>query len=290
MNLVNARSYLADFTTELVDLYGEEEARALTQYLCAELLQLKPHQLVVIERWLDASEQKRFTQIKEALLMGKPVQQILGYAWFCGLKFSVNEHVLIPRPETEELVELIIADCRARNVKQPRIIDLGTGSGCIPITLKKHIPNASVYAIDIMPEVLAVAKENALLHKVVVAFNEENMLNNTWLQKVGKTEGETILISNPPYIAMAETKDMHANVLSFEPHTALFVPDDDVLLYYRAIANALPALLKAGDQVWLEINPIYGKETLALFEGGGYAYVKLVADMSNKLRFINVGI
>lgn len=290
MNLVNARTYIANFTNELTDLYGQDEAKALAQYLCVEFLQMKPHQLSIIERLLDPGEQQRFDEVKAGLLQGKPIQQILRYAWFCGLKFSVNEHVLIPRPETEEMVEMIIADCRNRNIKAPRIIDLGTGSGCIPVSLKKNLPNASVFAVEIMPEALRVAKENAQMHKADIRFWLGDMSANDWIQQAGKIPGNTVLVSNPPYIAKFEADAMHRNVMAYEPHTALFVPDDDVLRYYKVVAAAIPQLLQGGDRVWLEINPLFAHETLALFESKGYAYAKLVADMSDKLRFINVGI
>lgn len=290
MNSIYARDYFIDFAKKLTAVYDEDEARAIAGYVCAELLLIKWQQLSIIQKQLSSAEVDQLERILNRLLTGEPIHYILGYNWFYGLKFEVNTSVLIPRPETEELVDMVIGYCRKNNIASPTVIDLGTGSGCIPISIKKNIPAANVFGIDVMPNAIATANQNARLNKTDVTFIEADMLNvDLLIGKIDLTQQPVILISNPPYIAQKEAESIHVNVLNHEPHTALFVPNNDVLLFYKAIANFVDKALKHGDSVWLEINPLFANETLALFKPKTMVYQSsLINDLSGKQRFVNV--
>lgn len=290
MNSIYARDYFIDFAKKLTAVYDDDEARAIAGYVCAELLLIKWQQLSVIQKQLSSAEVDQLERILNRLLTGEPIHYILGYNWFYGLKFEVNTSVLIPRPETEELVDMVIGYCRKNNITSPTVIDLGTGSGCIPISIKKNIPAANVFGIDVMPNAIATANQNARLNKTDVTFIEADMLNvDLLLDKIDLTQQPVILISNPPYIAQKEADSIHVNVLNHEPHTALFVPNNDILLFYKAIANFVDKALKQGDSVWLEINPLFATETLALFNPKTKNYQSsLINDLSGKQRFVNV--
>jgi release factor glutamine methyltransferase len=290
MNSIYARDYFVDFTRKLLAVYDEDEARAIAGYVCAELLMIKWQQLNIIQKELSGAEVEHFDKILNRLLNGEPIHYILGYTWFYGLKFDLNPSVLIPRPETEELVDLVMSYCRKNSVTTPTIIDLGTGSGCIPISLKKNLPQAQVYGVDLMPNAIATANHNARLNKTDVTFIEADMLKTTALVTALKIQqSPVILISNPPYIAQKEAEGIHNNVLKHEPHTALFVPNDDVLLFYKAIAGYAQLVLKQGDTVWLEINPLFAQETLSLFQNLSTTnQSSIINDISGKQRFVYV--
>ncbi len=214
------------------------------------------------------------------LQKGEPLQYIEGKATFCGMEFAVNTSVLIPRPETAELVDWIVCEHAAQ---QPRILDLGTGSGCIAITLSKQLPQAEIEACDISTEALTIAKENARTNEAPVSFFTHNMLNlDTPLP-----HSYDILVSNPPYIRQSEAADMSIQVTEWEPHTALFVPDDDALCFYRAIAElGQTKALRPGGYIYVEINQALGKESMALFEAYGYQNVELRKDIYGNERMI----
>lgn len=288
MNSIYARDYFVDFTRKLLAVYDEDEARAIAGYVCAELLMIKWQQLNIIQKELSGAEVEHFDKILNRLLNGEPIHYILGYTWFYGLKFDLNPSVLIPRPETEELVDLVMSYCRKNNITTPTIIDLGTGSGCIPISLKKNLPQAKVYGVDLMPNAIATAKHNARLNKTDVTFIEVDILKTAALVTALKIQqSPVILISNPPYIAQKESEGIHNNVLKHEPHTALFVPNDDVLLFYKAIANYVQLSLKQGDSVWLEINPLFAQDTLSLFQNlSTTIQSSIINDISGKQRFV----
>jgi release factor glutamine methyltransferase len=290
MNSIYARDYFVDFTRKLLAVYDEDEARAIAGYVCAELLMIKWQQLNIIQKELSGAEVEHFDKILNRLLNGEPIHYILGYTWFYGLKFDLNPSVLIPRPETEELVDLVMSYCRKNNVTTPTIIDLGTGSGCIPISLKKNLPKAQVYGVDLMPNAIATANHNAGLNKTDVTFIEADMLKTTALVTAIKIQqSPVILISNPPYISQKEAERIHNNVLKHEPHTALFVPNDDVLLFYKAIACYAQLALKQGDSLWLEINPLFAQDTLSLFQNLSTTnQSSIINDISGKQRFVYV--
>lgn len=209
-----------------------------------------------------------------------PIQQILGKADFYGLKFYVNEHVLIPRPETEELVDLIIKENKDFN---PAILDIGTGSGCIPISLRKNIPNAMVSSIDVSEKALEVAKKNAEWNQVEINFILDDILNPS---KEIAPNSFDIIVSNPPYIRISEKEEMSNNVLKYEPHLALFVYNDDPLLFYKKIADVALKGLKPQGKIYFEINENFGAECKQMLENKGFKNVVLVKDLSNKNRIL----
>ncbi len=294
MNTVQAKDYFSDFTQKLTTLYDADEAKAITQLVCSELLLIKPHQLQILNKTLTEPEIQSFNTILDKLLTGEPLQHVLGYSWFCGLKFMVNKNVLIPRPETEELVELILKQYKNSAAQHLVFIDLGTGSGCIPISIKKNIPEATVIGIDISPEALDVARQNANMNKAAVVFAQVDMLNpaqlNKFIQEQTPLEQQKlVLISNPPYIKASESAQMHRNVLLFEPHTALFVPDEDGLKYYKAIADLDVFSGKVIDSVWLEINPQLADKTTYVFLDKEKMYViNTLTDLQGKKRFVQL--
>jgi release factor glutamine methyltransferase len=217
----------------------------------------------------------------ERLSKGEPIQYIIGKAWFMELAFIVNAHTLIPRPETEELVDALIKYLKSRDYQNVRILEIGSGSGCIPIAIAKYYPNATITSVDISPDALEVAKINAHHNGVIINWKQLNFLAKQEWDKIGKFD---IVISNPPYIRMAEAATMHTNVLAFEPHTALFVEDNDPLVFYKAIFEFCENHLTEKGAVFLEINETLGTETAALFKPSYRVEVK--KDMQGKERMI----
>ncbi|PQV50504.1 release factor glutamine methyltransferase [Jejuia pallidilutea] len=224
----------------------------------------------------------------EQLKQQKPIQYILGETEFFGLPFKVNSNVLIPRPETEELVSLVLQDIKQQKTdsKTYSILDIGTGSGCIAITLAKHLKNASVYALDISNKALEVAKTNAELNAVDVTFVKGDILNKS-TKKVLFTDLEfDVIISNPPYVRVKEKALMKSNVLDNEPHLALFVEDNNPLLFYKAISEFAKTTLKVNGTLYFEINEFLGKETVDLLKQNGYYSVELKQDIFGKDRIV----
>ena len=221
---------------------------------------------MALDRDLEVSE-AQFQQFEKAMLRLKdhePVQYITGQTEFYGLEFEVNKNVLIPRPETEELVEWIIQDHQNKSEKL-NILDIGTGSGCIPICLAKNINNAHVSSFDISKEALALARGNAQKNNVEVDFREFDILSAEKLD-----EKYDIIVSNPPYVRELEKKEMHKNVLEHEPELALYVQDDDALIFYRKITELAKEALKENGVLYFEINQYLGEETKALVESFGF--------------------
>ncbi|MCG9911885.1 MAG: peptide chain release factor N(5)-glutamine methyltransferase [Flavobacteriales bacterium] len=209
---------------------------------------------------------------------GEPVQYVTGKALFYGLVFTVNPSVLIPRPETEELVEIILGD---HNESALHVMDFCTGSGCIPIALKHHRPNWKMEAVDISEDALKTAQTNAEKLHAEVTFYEADVLTGE-----GIPEGNwDILISNPPYVAINEKAQMEASVLHHEPHLALFVDDENPLLFYERIAEISPSRLNKNGCIYLELNPIYAESSEALFKRKGFE-TTLIKDLSGKFRFL----
>lgn len=229
-------------------------------------------------------EKEQARAIVDRLLQSEPIEYVLEKAFFHHLTFRVNRHTLIPRPETEELVELILSDYKNR--KAPRLLDIGTGSGCIAVTLAKYLPEAEVVALDISAEALEVAKENARLLKVQnVSFVQADILSGAdWKTLLGGCfDG---IVSNPPYVLMEEKETMERNVFDYEPAGALFVPDDDPLLFYRAITALSRELLRPEARLYFEINARYGPELIAMIDRMAYSSVELIQDLSGKDRII----
>lgn len=264
---------------QLSTIYDNDEANNIADLVIEHITGYKKLGRIT-HKDLSLSEQQTalFNILIKELLTQKPVQYVLGEAWFYEMKFFVNEHVLIPRPETEELVELVTS----YKLPSASILDIGTGSGCIPITLKKKLPKTEITAIDVSAEALAVAKRNAANLHADINFKELDFLNE---QSWNELDCYDVIVSNPPYIKQSESASMHTNVLSFEPHIALFVTDDDVLLFYRKIALFGKTHLTTNGKIFVEINEALGAETIALFESYGYT-ATLKKDMQQKDRMI----
>lgn len=229
-------------------------------------------------------------QMARRIAEGEPVQYVIGETEFCGLTFHVEPGVLIPRPETEELVQLVVNDY-AGNQASVRLLDIGTGSGCIAVSLAHLLPGAKVEAWDISDDALMIAKGNAELNEVEVVFNKVDVLSFNAPNFQGSTSIEDaqfdIIVSNPPYICNKEKADMEENVLAHEPHLALFVPDDDPLLFYRTIARLGLTALNSGGSLYFEINREYGQETIAMLCELGYVKVELHKDQYGNDRMIH---
>lgn len=261
----------------LEPLYGNGEARAVTDYVLDVCFGLSKADILcgAVEE-MTAEKTAELNKIFRRLMKGEPVQYVLGRAEFCGRWFSVRPGVLIPRPETEELCAWITADSKASG--SPKVLDIGTGSGCIAITLQLDMPESKVTAWDISADALDVARENAQQLGANVNFVKLDALN-------AKPEGEwDVIVSNPPYICEKEKKDMAVNVLEHEPHTALFVPDADPLLFYRAITRLAVQTLSKGGRLYFEINPIYADDTCRMMRAEGMTAVELRSDMYGKQR------
>lgn len=227
---------------------------------------------------ITSEEVLKIDKIVERLQRFEPIQYILGETEFYGLPFTVNQDVLIPRPETEELVELILNENKE---SKPRILDIGTGSGCIAVSLQKLLPNASVKGWDISEKALAVAALNSKSNSVNVTFNQVDILSDYPIN-----HSFDIIVSNPPYVLDSEKTDMHANVLEYEPHTALFVADNNPLLFYNRIADVAIQLLTDGGKLYFEINRAKGQETIKMLENKKFSEIRLIKDISGNDRMV----
>jgi release factor glutamine methyltransferase len=242
------------------------------------------------EDQLAESDRFKLLEILEQLKNGSPLQYILGETEFYDLKLKVNPSVLIPRSETEELIDWALITIREMNGETEvlKILDIGTGSGCIPISIKKYIPLADISAVDISNTALNTAKKNAELNKTEINFIEDNILNPIKQSLINTIYD--VIISNPPYVRDSEKLEMHQNVLNHEPHTALFVPDDSALIFYDAIANFTLKNLKKNGFLFLEINENLGKETVELLIKKGFKTAELRQDMYGKDRMIKASL
>ena len=265
----------------LTKVYDEGEAKAIARMTYEERFGLTLSDIYLgKDTQLSADCQTELEEIAKRLLQGEPIQYVLGRADFCGRTFMVNEHVLIPRPETEELCQWITS----QGVCPPvRLLDIGTGSGCIAVTLAAEIPQAEVTAWDISAEALEVARENAKRANVHVSFEQVDVLN---CQLSIINCQFDLIVSNPPYICKKEREAMEANVLEHEPHTALFVPDDDPLLFYRAIAQFGTTALKNDGWLYFEINPLYAEPLRQMLCAMRFCRIEIKEDQYGKQRMI----
>ena len=248
------------FTKSLKEEYPLQEVNSFFNLLTEAFLGMTRLQVALDpEKEVSAMEQQNLEDALHRLKQHEPIQYILGETEFFGLTFKVDENVLIPRPETEELVEWILADAKNLEQSEIQILDIGTGSGCIAISLAKHLPNAKVAAIDISEGALETAKKNAEINKVNVEFLQQDILVAETLP--AKYD---IIVSNPPYVRELEKKEMQANVLDNEPAGALYVKDEDPLVFYRKITALAKENLKKGGTLYFEINQYLGEETKAL--------------------------
>ena len=263
---------------DLATAYTDGEIKALTRIIATELLGVSQMAYFLKDDVaLTAEQEALIDNAIERLKKHEPIQYILGYCDFCGLRFKVTPATLIPRPETSELVEWIASEATGKE----SILDIGTGSGCIAISLAHKQPKSNVTAWDISNEALAVATENSKANGCAVEFEEIDILA---YQPTG--EQFDIIVSNPPYIKENEKEAMHANVLDWEPHTALFVPDSDPLLFYRIIAQKGLTVLKPGGRLYFEINRSHGKETMEMLAALGYTGIELRKDFAENDRMI----
>lgn len=268
------------FTEELCAGFTPREAEQLMRILLEDLFDIdQKRQLMEPDLRIDELQHARLGEAVKRLLEGVPVQYVTGKAWFDGLLFQVDESVLIPRPETEELVQKVSASMS--NDQPFRIWDVGTGSGCIAIALAKRFPQAEVLAFDVSEKALETARRNAINNKVKVEFICDDVLqpqSSAWHQPVD------LVISNPPYVREREKVGMERNVLEHEPHTALFVPDEDPLVFYRQILTLAQPQLTPQGVVWFEINEAMGEEMAQLCKEKGLA-VEILEDLFGKPRF-----
>ena len=284
------KNYKTTFLQELSSLYEEQEIESFFYIILEKLHGLKRIDLALNPQTvMDGAHLKQWKNIVSELKKQRPVQYILGETTFYGLSFLVNENTLIPRPETEELVELIIesTNYELRNTKL-KVLDIGTGSGCIAISLAKYLPTSEVFAIDISEKALATAKKNAELNKVAIDFISTNILDIINLSAVeGLDKQFDIIVSNPPYVRNLEKYEIKPNVLEYEPHLALFVDDIDPLLFYRKIAELAIKNLNPNGKLYFEINQYLGKETIKLLEDFGFRNVELKKDIYGNDRIIS---
>lgn len=280
---MNLKEQYQLFLRSLSALYSSDESAAIAAWVL-EAAGIHPRDMITDpQREINLLLKNKLQQQLDELLQNKPVQYVLGEAWFYQLKFNVNEHVLIPRPETEELVQLVIQEMHSsKDPLKKKLLDVGTGSGCIAITLKKNLPAALVSAIDVSDDALSVAVSNALLNDVSVAFNKIDFLNEKEWSSIGEFD---VIVSNPPYIPLNEKAEMDKHVIDFEPHIALFVPENDPLLFYKKLAMFGKNHLKPGGKIFLETHAHYAKKVadhLATF----YTSVNIIKDISGNDRMI----
>lgn len=254
-----------------------QEVQAMIRIICEDIFNYDPVDVALRqESELPEFAQERITDLIARMRRHEPLQYIIGWARFHGHKFKVTPTVLIPRPETEQLVDIIVNENPASDL---RVLDMGTGSGCIAISLARALKFASVDALDVSRDALAVARENAAALKVKVRFFESDML----LPQPAATYD--VIVSNPPYICWSERESMERNVKDYEPGQALFVPDNDPLMFYKAIAPYAQQSLEKGGRLYLEINQRFGNEVKRLLEDHGFEDVRIIQDSFGKVRF-----
>lgn len=277
---MTAEAISRELTASLVPALGDGEARATSRLLMEDVAGFTPKKLFTDgRRELEPETVEILRRMAARIAGGEPPQYVTGRALFMGMTLRVSPAVLIPRPETEGLVDLITDDYRGR--VDLRVMDIGTGSGCIAIALARALPFARVEAVDVSPEVLKVASGNARSLGARVNFGLTDILK----EPVPSSPSLDIIVSNPPYIAEREKSEMDSRVLDHEPSRALFVPDDDPLLFYRAIARYGMGALVPGGRLYFEINPIYAAELQKMLADEGYADIEVRRDYVGKLRF-----
>ncbi len=294
------------FETELASIYDQGEIDSFFYMILEHAHQMKRIDFILQPNFV-IDNISQWNAIIADLQQEKPIQYILGEAWFYGLPFKVNENTLIPRPETEELVEWIIESSKSKVKSQKNIesilshraesrcelsiLDIGTGTGCIPISLKVNLPEAEVFAIDVSEKALEIAKENAKQNEVNINFIQADILQVEDLEKLSTFDFRLstkfdIIVSNPPYVRNLEKVEIKKNVLEYEPHLALFVEDNDPLVFYRKIAELALQSLKPNGLLFFEINQYLGKETLEMLQQLGYQNIELRKDLMGNDRMI----
>ena len=270
------------FTNRLTHIYEKAEANNIVLQLLQRVTQLSRARLLANgETTLTKMQEQEMEQCMARILQHEPVQYVLGSVDFHGVSLKVDHRVLIPRPETDELVEWVLQDLSCRYCI---ILDCCTGSGCIAIALAKQLPEATLQACDLSPDALDVARENAAQNQVKVHFFEADVLSPQFAAKIPPMD---IIVSNPPYVLKREAATMHANVLNFEPHKALFVSDDDPLVFYKAIAHMALHKLSPKGKLFFEINAAFGNEMVRMLKFAGFSNVQLKNDLSGNARMVS---
>ncbi len=264
---------------KLSDTYDQRECKAIARYLVEEVSGMNYTDILVKDTKFSEEQRDKIDIIIKRLINGEPIQYILGYSYFCNLKIGVKSGVLIPRPETEELCRLIID---REKINNPKILDICTGSGCIAIALKNEIPNALVDGVDISETALNIAKENSNNCNLNVNFFKYDVLNNT----PSLCGNYDIIVSNPPYICNYEKEKMEDIVLKNEPHLALFVEDENPLVFYDKIAKLGMKILNNGGMLFFEINPLFHKELQSILKNLNYSGIEVIEDINGRRRFI----
>lgn len=284
---MNVRSAFDAWLTRARSLYEPREAERIADWVFERKTGMRRLDRITwptreLPEEMLHSLQQALSQLEE----GMPVQYILEEAWFMGESYIVRPGVLIPRPETEELLEWMLADLSSGPLPQPlRLLDLGTGSGCIPIAFQKQVPAAECYGLDISRQALAIAAENSQRLKVQVRWLEADMRRPETLPELPEM---TLVISNPPYIPQHEAAGMQAQVRDFEPHMALFVPDEDPLLFYKILLGLAPRLGCRRHRLYLELHEDYAEDALRLCQNSGYGEATLKKDISGKTRMLRL--
>lgn len=263
----------------LQNIYSPQELKSLTMMICCDMLGYEAID-IYLGKDINLSESKQceLENIVARMQKNEPIQYIQGVAHFSGLLFQVGPGVLIPRPETEELVDLI----NKENPDAPRILDIGTGSGCIAISLSKRLPHAIVTAWDVSSEALTLAQRNNEALGANVTFEQCDVLST----EGGSFAAFDVIVSNPPYVTESEKQEMDAHVLDWEPELALFVPDDDPLRFYRRIAYLGQRLLTIHGKLYFEINQAYGSATVHMLEEMGYQHIRIIKDLFENDRIV----
>jgi release factor glutamine methyltransferase len=280
VNIQTIKDIRPFLSRELAEIYPETEISAFANIIIRSLTKISGLYILALpESPLTQKQAARVLSICRELKSGKPLQYVLGETSFYNCTIKVNGETLIPRPETEELVNIVVKENKGF---RGTILDIGTGSGCIAIALAINLPGTTVTGIDISEGAIALARENSTLNNVTVAFLKADIMNFD-VNQIIKTD---IIVSNPPYVRESEKKYMAGNVLDFEPLNALFVPDSDPLRFYRAILEIAGKILVPGGKVYFEINEALGKEMAGLIEEYGYSAIKVIRDLNGRERII----
>ncbi len=268
------------FIEQLKDLYPLHEASVISSMILESMVAITKADIIKYpNQTLSLAEEHTLANALSELLIHKPVQYVMGFTWFNHLKLKVNEHVLIPRPETEEMIQMLNKDFFQSSDLQ--ILDIGSGSGCIPISIKKSNPSFLITSIDISPSAMKVAQENAISNAAEITFKQTDFLDqSTW----NSLDIYDIIVSNPPYIPESDMSSMNKNVLSYEPHQALFVNESNPLVFYEAIMQFGKSHLHTSGKIYLEIHESFGDEIESLFRKNGYV-ISIKKDLFDKDRF-----
>ncbi len=279
--ILNLSELKSNFKTALSEVYPSEEIQSFFNILCEKYLHLSRIEIALnSEKIISKEDVEMFQQTLLRLQNHEPIQYIIGETEFYGLTFKVNKHTLIPRSETEELVEWILDNSEFR-IQNSELLDIGTGSGCIAVSLAKNLSEAKVSALDISEEALKIAQQNAELNKVKVEFFQTDILKTKTLPRKYNA-----IVSNPPYVREMEKRQMQQNVLNYEPDSALYVKDEDPLLFYRVISKLAKDHLQPNGKLFFEINEYLAEELILLLKSEGFQNIEVKKDIFGKDRMI----